>query len=40
VNIKYRVDLSHDEREELEGMLKGAKLAARKLVPAGAAIQG
>ena len=34
VNIKYRVDLSQEEREELEGMLKGGKLAARKLVRA------
>ena len=34
MNIKYRVDLSQEEREELEGMLKGGKLAARKLVRA------
>jgi hypothetical protein len=29
VNIKYRVDLSQEEREDLEGILKGGKLAAR-----------
>ena len=34
MNIKYRVDLSQEEREQLEGMLKGGKLAARKLVRA------
>jgi transposase len=34
VNIKYRVDLSQEEREELEGMLKGGKVSARKLVRA------
>ena len=34
MNIKYRVDLSQEEREDLEGMLKGGKLAARKLVRA------
>ncbi len=34
MNIKYRVDLSQEEREDLVGMLKGGKLAARKLVRA------
>jgi transposase len=31
MNIKYRVDLSQEEREELEGLLRGGKVAARKL---------
>ena len=31
MNIKYRVDLSQEEREELEGLLRGGKAAARKL---------
>ncbi len=34
LNIKYRVVLSQEEREDLVGMLKGGKLAARKLVRA------
>ena len=31
MNIKYRVDLSQAEREELEAMLSGGRHAARKL---------
>ena len=31
MNIKYRVDLSQEERDELEGLLKGGRVAARKL---------
>jgi len=31
MNIKYCVDLSQEEREELEGLLRGGQIAARKL---------
>jgi transposase len=31
MNIRYRVDLSQEEREEVEGLLRGGKVAARKL---------
>jgi hypothetical protein len=31
MNIKYRVDLSQEEREALERLLKGGRMAARKL---------
>ena len=31
MNVRYRVDLSQDERAELEGLLSGGKQAVRKL---------
>jgi transposase len=34
MNIRYRVDLSQEEREEVEGLLRGGKVAARKLTRA------
>ena len=31
MNVRYRVDLNQDEREQLDTMLRGGKHAARKL---------
>ena len=31
MNIRYRVELSEAERQELEGLISGGKHAARKL---------
>ena len=31
MNVRYRVELSHAEREQLTALLRGGKCAARKL---------